>query len=196
MMSVAKVFLVLASCLSLSVGQQRALQTVREIDFSAYLGRWYQTHANLYSTQTFEKDGFCNTATYGLYPNNTISVLNKQTLGGPTGPLDVIYGYAFVPDLYDPGKLLVDLQTGFNDVAPYWIVKLGPKELQADGTYQYQYSIVTDNLSAFLFVLARDVEEFRQEYQDEVLLWLNENGFTRPLNKPVESYQRSDCVYD
>ncbi|XP_077979532.1 apolipoprotein D-like [Glandiceps talaboti] len=189
-------FVVLALCCTFSLAQQRALPTVREIDFPAYLGRWYQMYANRYSYESFEKNGVCHTATYGLNTNGTISVTNKQTLFEPNGDLDIIYGYAFVPDLYDPGKLLVNLQSGFDDVAPYWVVKLGPKETQADGSLEYQYAIVTDNLSAFLFVLARDVDEFRLKYDYEVRSWLDANGFTKPFNRPVESLHTPECIYD
>nr|KAG5709149.1 hypothetical protein BaRGS_028605 [Batillaria attramentaria] len=49
----------------------------------------------------------------------------------------------------------------------------------------YQYSLITDNLDATLFVLARDVNTFRTEYQQEVQDFLKQEGFTKFYNMPV-----------
>ena len=46
-----------------------------------------------------------------------------------------------------------------------------------------------------LFVLARNVTEFKQNYDGEVLAKLKEQGFTRFYNKPTDSYQGKDCMY-
>ena len=59
----------------------------------------------------------------------------------------------------------------------------------------YQYAIVTDNLQIGLYVLARDVNNFRSQYDKEVLSWLAENGFTHFYNKPVATVQNEKCLY-
>ena len=46
-----------------------------------------------------------------------------------------------------------------------------------------------------LFVLARNITEFKQNYDGEVLAKLKEQGFTRFYNKPTDSYQGKDCMY-
>lgn len=74
-----------------------------------------------------------------------------------------------------------------------WVVKLGPPSFGEQGLYQY--SIVTDNLKFTLFVLARDVDTFRSQYDEEVKSWLAENGFTYPWNKPIATVQDKDCLY-
>ena len=71
--------------------------------------------------------------------------------------------------------------------APYWVLELGPIENK-----QYQYSIVSDDKAISLFVLARDVEEFQEKYEDQVLVSMKEFGFTKSLNKPVPMNQ-TDC---
>jgi len=43
--------------------------------------------------------------------------------------------------------------------------------------------------------LARDIAEFKQNYEEEVLAKLKEQGFTRFYNKPTETYQGNDCIY-
>lgn len=65
---------------------------VDELDINAYLGLWYQTYANIFSILTFEKDGFCCTATYGTLTATSISVHNYQTLYAPNGTEDIVDG--------------------------------------------------------------------------------------------------------
>lgn len=74
-----------------------------------------------------------------------------------------------------------------------WVLKLGPETFGHSG--QYQYSIVSDFLKSTLFVLARDPEVFTTQYEEEVLSFLKENGFTHLINKPMKTYQGSDCIY-
>lgn len=73
-----------------------------------------------------------------------------------------------------------------------WVVQLGPP------TYKgglYQYSVVSDYLRFSLFVLARNVTEFKENYDAQVLAKLREQGFTKFFDKPKEIYQGTDCVY-
>ena len=73
-----------------------------------------------------------------------------------------------------------------------WVVQLGPPTFEGD---QYQYSVVTDRFKISLFVLARDVEEFKQYYDAEVLTKLKEQGLYKFYNKPTVTYQGEDCKY-
>lgn len=73
-----------------------------------------------------------------------------------------------------------------------WVVQLGPATFK--GNY-YQYSVVSGPEKLGLFVLARNVTEFKQNYDGEVLAKLKEQGFTRFYNKPTDSYQGKDCMY-
>ena len=73
-----------------------------------------------------------------------------------------------------------------------WVVQLGPP------TYTgglYQYSVVSDYLLYSLFVLARNVTDFKVTYEEQVLAKLKEQGFTKFFDKPKETYQGKDCVY-
>ena len=47
-----------------------------------------------------------------------------------------------------------------------WIILLGPETFGDDGLYQY--SVVTNSGKTSLFVLARDPETFRADYNEEV----------------------------
>ena len=48
-----------------------------------------------------------------------------------------------------------------------WVVKLGDVK-EYNGVEQYSYAVVSDPLLLFLFVLARDVQEFEREYEADV----------------------------
>lgn len=54
---------------------------------------------------------------------------------------------------------------------------------------------MTDSSDLNLFVLARNVTEFKLTYETEVLAELESQGFTKFYNKPIEIYQGTDCVY-
>jgi len=73
-----------------------------------------------------------------------------------------------------------------------WVIQLGPPTYKG---YFYQYAVVSNKCKTILFVLARNVTEFKQSYEEEVIAKLKELGFTRFHNKPRETYQESDCVY-
>jgi lipocalin len=75
--------------------------------------------------------------------------------------------------------------------APYWVLELGP--INADGLYDY--AIVSDNLSSFLFVLARDPVVYNEKYKASVSATLETLGF-KGLTAPIDTYQEADCVYE
>ena len=56
-----------------------------------------------------------------------------------------------------------------------WVVQLGPPTFK--GNY-YQYSVVSGPGKYGLFVLTRNITEFKQNYDEEVLTKLKAQGFT------------------
>lgn len=75
--------------------------------------------------------------------------------------------------------------------APYWVLGLGP----INALNQYDWAIVSDNLSFFLFVLARDPQVFKTKYETEVLSILASMGFQN-ATAPIKTYQEPDCQYE
>ena len=73
-----------------------------------------------------------------------------------------------------------------------WVIQLGPPTYQG---YYYEYAVVTDRYDINLFVLARNVTDFKLNYDAEVLSKLKSQGFTKFYNKPRDIYQGTDCVY-
>lgn len=164
-----------------------AFDAVKDVSVEAYFGLWYQTHTNVFADLFAGiADSECVTATYGPINSTFVSVYNAYKR--LDGFKDEILGFAYFPDISEPGKLLVRLDgEGFD--APYWIFKLGPIV-----NSQYQYSIISDSQGLALFVLCRDPTTFDELYEAEVLEYLSLTGFTG--NKgPIKEYQGSDCDY-
>jgi len=188
-------FLLLASfCAAKNVSIHVNPDTVDSLTVPAYLGLWYQMAADQIVYSTFEKDSFCATAVYGDNGDGTLSVHNYATIGSPAGAPYVIDGYAYQtkPDT-EPGQLKVVFNS--DDAAPfpapYWILELGP--INAAGLYDY--AIVSDSLSMFLFVLARDVDTFNTKYKTNVYATLTDLGFVGKT-APIDTYHGTDCVYE
>ena len=74
-----------------------------------------------------------------------------------------------------------------------WVIDLGPESFGEDELYEY--SIVTNPTTTALFVLARDVSAFEENYEAEVLDWLENNGFNNTWNEPIKTYHDDTCLY-
>ena len=177
-------------------GLFKVAPAVVDIDLAAYIGYWYQMYADPLVMSTIEKNSFCDSALYGAPDaSGHISVKNTAKINGPTAADGdyVITGDAYCPDSSKPGELMVkfDPDQGAPDfAAPYWVLELGP----INDKGMYDYAIVSDNLSQFLFVLARDYTEFNAKYDASVQTSLNNLGF-KGYKKPISIHQGADCDY-
>ena len=142
--------------------------TVPELDVEKYTGRWYQV-LGAPTNEIFQGYGTCITADYGILSNGSVSVLNAQL--DESGNLEKIAGYAYYKNESEPGKLTVYLQGTPMD-GPYWVVKLGEIKNQ-----QYQYSIITVPSQVSLWVIARNVKEFYDEYAESVTRYLDYQNY-------------------
>ena len=167
------------------------VETVDVLELDAYVGLWYQMYADQLVYSTIEPDAQCVTAKYAIQDDGSVSVHNYQTTGSPDSGVDTIDGYATVPNAEEPGQLKVFFDTSPLG-APYWVLALGPKN---EGG-MYDYAIVSDPFSAYLFMLARDVDTFQQKYDESVLEQLDTLGFNKKFNSPIATYHGKDCVYE
>ncbi len=156
------------------------------LNVNNYEGRWYQVYKDL-GDMTFQGFGTCAVADYKLQNDGIISVLNSQV--NKDGTINQIAGTAFYDEGNSGGELTVNLD-GVNMDAPYWVIELGPII-----NNEYQYSIVSDNLKFSLFVLARNVTDYYNSYDNDVKKSLEEFGFNTKINKPMKMDQ-SDCDYN
>ena len=155
-----------------------------------YLGRWFQVYGSPSVMETFEKGGVCVTADYSLLPDGNIGVFNSQRHLTESGALSNITGYAYIPDAAVPTHLKVHFDTGSPVDGQYWIYSFGPS-----GTSQYEFAVVSDELKLTLFVLARDPEAFKREFDEDVKALLNALGFKHFWNKPLAVHQGPGCNY-
>ena len=162
-----------------------AYETV-DVELQYYKGVWYQTYGDNFEEQTFENDAYCVYANYTPITNNEFHILNAERKGSITGTYEYIEGYGKTTDT--GGELLIYLSDQYP--APYWIIKIGP--IFND---EYQYSVVSDPYKIGLYVLARDVDEYYQLYNEEVMTFLNETGFDNKYNSPIQTVQ-DGCIYN
>jgi len=165
------------------------IETVKELDLNKYKGRWYEAYNSWLAIHTFEKDGFCMCADYGIRPDGKISVFNARRVHSATGKASGIHGYAEIIDPKYPGRLRVVFPYAPN--GSYLVIKLGP--LNKDGLYSY--TVVTSTKKKLLWILVRDHDDYMKNHDAEVQKYVKEQGFTTFLNKPVKSYQGKDCLY-
>jgi len=146
-----------------------------EVELESYLGNWTQV-ATSRSTKLFGTGiDFRNvSANYQLINSNNISVFNCGVNGQKN--YTSIKGYS-----YSKHKLSTKRKVHFEGVpmdGSYWIVKLGPIEKG-----QYQYAIVSGPLTPWfgtrfsLYVLARDSQDYLNNYESEVVEWCRDNNF-------------------
>ena len=153
---------------------------VPELDLRSYDGFWYEVYKDLFD-ETFQLGGSCVTANYTILDDGTVGVVNTEIF--PNGTEGIIDGCAFYEDGNTGGELTVKLD-GVPMAAPYWVIELGPIVDE-----QYDYAVVSDNVKISLFVLARDVDRFFQEYDENVLNNLDKMGFTKKINSPMKTNQ-------
>ena len=116
----------------------------------------------IHSFKTIEKDSYCATAQYTPQSDSKVGVKNVAMIGGPQGKEDVVAGFAYQsnPDVQGELKVKFNSDQGARVLpAPYWVIALGPIV-----NSQYAWSVVSDNLSSFLFVL-KGCERLQQQIQ-------------------------------
>ena len=72
---------------------------------------------------------------------------------------------------------------------------MGPVVAKPDGSNQYDWAVVSTPFETQLFILARDVAFFKANYEAAVLSQVKSLGFDKYYNKPIQTYQGSDCKY-
>ena len=164
----------------ITISSSKEYKAVDELDLDKYVGRWYEVYGDRFD-MTFQGNGKCVEAFYKFNDYN-VSVLNTQQ--DKNNNLDSITGFAYYKEGDSGGYLTVQLED--LPEAPYWIIELGPVY-----DNMYDYSIVSDNAQLSLFVLTRDVSRFKELYLDNVLSSLDDFGFNRFYNNPIEIDQ--DC---
>merc|ERR1719244_252592 len=103
-----KSLLVSVALVTVLVRGASALDTIKDVQVDLYVGRWYQVYGNFWSNLFADsQQAECTTATYTKINATYVTVFNNYKTR--EGVEDSINGYAYIPDVSDPGKLLVAL---------------------------------------------------------------------------------------
>jgi apolipoprotein D and lipocalin family protein len=138
------------------------LSTVKNIDLERYMGTWYEIARFDHS---FERNLVGVTATYELFPDGRISVLNQGYVNSLSGKLKKAKGKAKQPDPEEPGKLKVAFFLFF--YADYFILELDEN---------YQWALIGSSSEKYLWILSR-TPSLKQEILDHILLKARQRGY-------------------
>merc|ERR1711998_305284 len=134
----------------------------------------------------------CASAYYELNSTASVPTLTVNNSGADSdGSSTYLTGYVYQSDSSEPADLTLHL-SGVSQDASYRICALGNKTY---GAGYYQYSIVTDDSGYSLYVLARDVDGFFSDYDDEVTDILDDLGYTG-FFWGVSKNDQEDCPSD
>ena len=162
------------------------IKTEPTIILKNYIGLWNQVATSRSTALLGTGARFTNvTAEYGVINNSTISVYNSGY--NAKKQFTNISGYSYIN-----GASQTKRKLHFDGVpvdGNYWIVKLGPIHENT-----YRYAIISGPLTRFfgtrfsLYVLARDVGEYKAHYENEVTQWCKQNNFRFFWNKYIPTY--------
>lgn len=186
-MMITQLLFFMSSLAVVAFSDYRPYHPVKDLDLTLYDGFWYEVYGDSVD-RTFQGAGSCITAEYTIQDSgDNVTVYNREIR--KDGTVDDIYGYAFYEDGHSGGELSVYLE-GAPSIAPYWVVDLGPVVNDS-----YDYAIVSDDKQFTLFVLARNVTEFFEWYNQTVIVTLQEFGFDKLYNRPIVIPQEDGCLY-
>jgi len=167
------------------------------LNFDAYLGRWYQTYVSL--SAPFQIGTTCVTADYGIASDGkTVTVKNKSLYNDPSVGFLSVEGYAprnpngsgeLQVELGRPGRPVTKIPEWNENPSNYIVAAVGPI---VEGLYDY--AIVGDPAGTILYVLARDVGRFEEQHKEKVLQQTQDLGFTDDNNRPRKTIQEG-CTY-
>ncbi len=144
-------FIIVSVAMSLTLHRVSAAEPVpvSDVNFARYAGTWYE----LSNTHFIYDIGCtCTTARYEVLSESTISVYNACYRFFPRGPLSTISGVGEVPNLSEPGKLLVSFE-GFPAEADYWIIDLVEDPWNPEGPYNF--AAISEPAGEFIYILHR-----------------------------------------
>jgi len=175
----------------------RQIVPLSNLNFDAYLGRWYQTYVSL--SAPFQIGATCVTADYGTASDGkTVTVKNKSLYNDPSIGFFSVEGYAprnpngsgeLQVKLGRPGQPVTKIPEWNENPSNYIVAAVGPI---VEGLYDY--AIVGDPAGTILYVLARDVERFEEQHKEKVLQQTQDLGFTDDSNRPRKTIQEG-CSY-
>lgn len=132
------------SCGNSAKTQSNTMKSVEKVDLERYMGTWYEIARFPHS---FEKGLVGVSATYTQKKNGKVEVINQGYKYSLKGKLKRAKGFAKVPDINVPGRLMV-----------YFFWPFGGEYLILDLDENYQYVLVGSSSKNYLWILCRNKE--------------------------------------
>lgn len=148
--------------------ENKALSTVRALDFSRYLGKWHEIakFKNRFQRKCV-RDAL---AEYSLGDQDSVTVRNQCTVAD--GTVEAVTGAARRVAPEDPARLKVRFAPSWLSWLPmfwgdYWVIGLAP---------DYRYAVVGEPSRQFLWILAR-ATRLSQDDRMAIDMLLEEAGY-------------------
>lgn len=136
-------FVLLLSLIMTETGTGIDMRTVKHVDLQRYMGLWYEIAR---FDHPFERGLVGATAEYTLQDNGKIRVVNRGYKDKLSGKLKSVRGKAFVPDLFDSGKLRVSFFPFI--YSDYYILELEPEH--------YDWVLIGSSSPRYLWIMCRN----------------------------------------
>jgi apolipoprotein D and lipocalin family protein len=137
------------------------LETVKSVDLSKYMGKWYEIASY---PKSFQKNCYATTAEYIMTNNDYITVINRCRKGSLQGKEKSVKAKATVVEGTNNAKLKVKF---FLFSGNYWIIDLANN---------YSYAVVSEPKMKSLWILSRTPKMNQDDYS-RVLSKLKSKGF-------------------
>ncbi len=158
-----KTFLLgLSIILTVSIAKAQELETVKSVDLSKYMGKWYEIAAY---PQSFQKNCYGTTAEYIMTNHDYVTVINRCKKGSMQGKEKTVKGKATVVEGTNNSKLKVKFFFLFS--GNYWIIDLAN---------DYSYAVVSEPKRKSLWILSR-TPKMNQETYSRVISRIKSKGF-------------------
>jgi len=177
---------------------QNNVQTL-DIDRDMIMGRWFQMYKAAINFDVFRTQMFCPVAYFK--PNSVMgedgfSIEEAYRVVSKGGPIET-----YKRDVNKVGKGQFWMYTEeYFYPRQFYIIGMGPDYGNTTSTKlnaTYEYLIVTDANRLALMVFARDPLTFFQDYNKQVMEFLQKSGFGGSVfwNNPQALYQGPDCQW-
>jgi apolipoprotein D and lipocalin family protein len=157
-----KILLICSLLLLANFIKAQELETVKNVDLSKYMGKWYEIASY---PKSFQKNCYGTTAEYMMTNHDYITVINRCKKGSLQGKEKTVKGKATVVEGTNNAKLKVKFFFLFS--GNYWIIDL------AD---DYSYAVVSEPKRKSLWILSRTSKMNSEDYS-RVLSKIKSKGF-------------------
>ena len=159
---ITKILISISLFLVANVLNAQELETVKSVDLSKYMGKWYEIAS---CSQNLQANYYGTTAEYLMDNHDFVTVINRYKEGSLQGKEKTVKGKANVVEGTNNSKLKMNLL--FPSARNYWIIDLAN---------DYSYAVVSEPKRKNLWILSR-TPKLNQETYSRILSRIKSKGF-------------------